>query len=347
MISRLPHWPSATLTLSFATMSKHLARRTPTSQQCDRLVHALLRQPCPIPVHHHPRRALSTTRILQAGTSTSRPFRSSSSSQPAQPSLKNTQQKQIAAAIRSGEGINEDMGVLPETLIFPTGRNRPTLSPRNLGVWTRMLRAWAGLRVREGLTALLYRYWWVRPRPTLEYGSVARTAARLHAEMYAAFARGELEGVRETLCPGIFGSLQQRITQRPPGVRMRWVLVRHVKSPTVVSFKAVVQTDPQGKVNPKTEQIGLKQAVVRIHSVQSLQHVRRFTVKEGDTRTVKEEVLGAPTEKESVEYLVVQKMLFNSREQSWKVWGSTQESLPEVFAKKAPKKMKLKAVKAA
>lgn len=102
---------------------------------------------------------------------------------------------------------------------------------------------------------------------------------------------------------------------------------------------------PQKRKNESnTERDGLVQAIVRIHSLQSLQHVRRV-------RTGTQEVLvdgqgrelagkgadGMETSdegamrhaKELVEYIVIQKSLKMSKEGPWKIWGTTEESTLE------------------
>nr|POF16709.1 hypothetical protein CFP56_71350 [Quercus suber] len=333
-------------------MSRHLARRAPAlAFQCERLAlrprTTTLRITQPSPPHHH--HLLHTTALLRAGSSSStQNFRQTSNVK--NPSPKQAAAKQIAAAMRSGEGLNEDMGVMADTLIVPSA----ALSWRNRGIWSTLLRRWLRLRFTELASALLYAYWSVRPRPPLEWGSVAGTAQRLHREMYEAFAAGELQGLKSKVCVGLWKKLDERVRARPKGVRLRWKVERYVRRPSVMSFKAGLMN--LEKKASKEEQLGMKQAVVRIHSVQSLQHVRLVTVKDpggSGTSSVREvlvDAMGKPLEegetsvpvtKESVEYLVVQKLLINSREKDWKIWGTTKETPMESFHTKPVKQMVL------
>lgn len=64
------------------------------------------------------------------------------------------------------------------------------------------------------------------------------------------------------------------------------------------------------------EGMGLRQAVVRIASRQKL---TRYGV-DGSV------VPGSGQEKETVEYLVIQKKLERAAEQEWMVWGTTEET---------------------
>nr|POE90144.1 hypothetical protein CFP56_20611 [Quercus suber] len=336
-------------------MSQHLARRAPAlSFQCEHLAlrPGISTPRAPLRLALHPRHdrsaSLHTTAILSAGTnSSSRAFRSANSAR--NPSPKYTAAKQIAAALRSGEGLNEDVGLLPETIVLP----RAVWAWRYRGLWGAVLRQTAVVRGKELLSALLYGFWKVRPRPAIEWRSVAGTAERLHREMYEAFAAGELEAVKGTVCAGLWRKLEERVRKRPAGVRLRWKVERHVRRPKVMSFKAGLQQT--AATASKEEQLGIKQAVVRIHSVQSLQHVKLMTVRDetGYGTSVKEVVVdamgkpleegekAAPVMKESVEYLVVQKLLIHSQEKGWKIWGTTQETPLEFFTPKPVKKLSL------
>jgi protein MBA1 len=88
---------------------------------------------------------------------------------------------------------------------------------------------------------------------------------------------------------------------------------------------------------------GIIQAVVRIHSLQSLRHVKRVWTKEkGRGETTKEVLVDAqgrelPPEKDSeeaalkdakelVEYFVVQKSVRKGKEGNWMLWGTAEET---------------------
>lgn len=187
----------------------------------------------------------------------------------------------------------------------------------------------------------------LKPRPKFHLSSIPTLAADLHKQMYTALASADFSVVESHLCPGILSSLQRRVAQRPPGVHLKWRLHHHITPPTLVSYKASVM--PAEKGSKANNRNGQTQAVVRIHSLQSLQHLRtkvsrvrgRVTTEEipVDARgrelpappanLEEEEQAALKNAKEAVEYLVVQKMLLKGVEGPWKVWGTTEEMTME------------------
>lgn len=165
----------------------------------------------------------------------------------------------------------------------------------------------------------------------------------MHREMYQAFAAGDLEPVEGQICTGLLSSLRSRIAQRPANTHLIWRLHKYLSKPRLVSFKAGVIPGADGRlVKDKGAQNGFIQAVVRIHSLQSLQHVRRTTTRQHG-KVHKEETLvdnqgreipagedaaalARKSAKETVEYFVIQKQLKRSREGPWMVWGTAEES---------------------
>lgn len=188
----------------------------------------------------------------------------------------------------------------------------------------------------------MYRYYMVRPRPRLHIRSIAGIAKDLHQNMYTNFASGNLAPVEGRICEGLLKSLKGRVSQRSPNTALRWTLHRYLSRPKLASYKAAIM--PQQKGETRSEANGMVQAVVRIHSLQSLQHVKRVSARDATGKlTVREVVVDAqgrelepvvegavPKDaKESVEYLVVQKSLRRSKESQWMVWGTTEETTLE------------------
>lgn len=71
----------------------------------------------------------------------------------------------------------------------------------------------------------------------------------------------------------------------------------------------------------------LYQVVVRIRSLQSLK--RNLKGQNGKEETVMED--SDDQQNEVVEYLVMQKMMLNGDESSWKIWGMTETRPREVW----------------
>ena len=81
------------------------------------------------------------------------------------------------------------------------------------------------------------------------------------------------------------------------------------------------------------------QAVVKLHTLQSLQHVKRVTKRVNNKIVTQEELIGAEEEKESVEYVVVQKTLRKGKMNNWQLWGFTNEtSLSQLLKEDAKEK---------
>ena len=106
-----------------------------------------------------------------------------------------------------------------------------------------------------------------------------------------------------------------------------------------MSYRGIVFQDSMEL--PREERHGVVQAVVRIHSLQSLWPVRRVPVREGG-KTVLKDVIVTPegrevpvervmesslqmNRKETVEYLVIQRMYKRAQPGEWMVWGTAEE----------------------
>lgn len=213
--------------------------------------------------------------------------------------------------------------------------------------------------------ALMYNFWSVRPRPKLHYTTAAATGKKMHKEMYEAFAAGKLKSVEGEICTGLLSSLRGRIAQRAPNTHLRWTLHKYLSEPRVVSYRAGLMPNFDGSANKdKTAQNGLLQATIRIHSLQSLQHVRTRTVRERGKLVPKEmlvdsagrEISGEQVDaeaqarrnaKETVEYFVIQRQLKRSKEGPWMVWGTAEETAVESVEKKVRRRKEEKALRKA
>lgn len=178
-----------------------------------------------------------------------------------------------------------------------------------------------------------------KPRPRLHRSKIPNIAKELHKETYAHFASGDLQRIESKVCEGMLGSLRKRINLRPANSYLIWRLHKYLSPPKLVSYKAAGMPESEG-----LKGFGIVQAVVRIHSLQSLQHVKRVQVRKGaEKKMVMEDIvvdargrelpLARVTEqvdmegaKETVEYFVIQKMMKRSKEGPWMVWGTAEET---------------------
>ena len=184
-------------------------------------------------------------------------------------------------------------------------------------------------------SALVYKLF-TKPRPKLHVHKIAGVGKDLHKQMYEKFAAGNLEPIQAKLCQGLLSSLKSRIGQRPPGVFLKWSIEDYISKPRLVSYKATIMPGSKGIV--KSDRNGVIQAVVRLHTRQSLQHVKRISRRQGggtSTQEVLVDVQGREIQqsekdarkdaKELVEYVVVQKMIQKNKEGPWMIWGTTEE----------------------
>lgn len=149
-----------------------------------------------------------------------------------------------------------------------------------------------------------------KPRLKLQLNQTAAAALGLHRQMYTAFAEGDVRLLDKICADGLRESFRTRILARPKGERWQWELVKYNKRPKVVSNRAA---------SLGIDGMGLRQHVIRICSRQRLTRYKpNGTVAPGSGK-----------EKDTTEYLVIQKRLDKSVEQDWMVWGTTEETTLE------------------
>lgn len=153
---------------------------------------------------------------------------------------------------------------------------------------------------------LLYKYS-NEPRLQLQLRRTAATAVSLHRQMYTAFAEGDVRLLDPICADGLRESFRGRIATRPKGEKWKWELLDYISTAKVLSHRAA----PLGIAG-----MGLRQAVVRISSRQRLTRYK-------PDGTI---VAGSGIEKDTKEYLVIQRRLYKSVEQDWMVWGTMEET---------------------
>ena len=285
-----------------------------------------------------------------------KPVKPTAGGQKSAPSMSIQIKKAREQALRSGQ-IPNDLGLLPDTFVLPRGKNLPSWFLNFSGRWT-MEKKKFKLRAVELFSALMYRWIMVRPRPRLEVGKIPGIAKDMHREMYERFAAGDMSPMESRICEGMLGSLKRRIAQRPPNTRLLWTIHKYLSKPKRMSYKAAAM--PRQKGASLADTSGLVQAVVRIHSLQSLQHVKKVHERGEDRKMVVKEVVvdaqgrETPLEefeeqqaegkvpegaKETVEYFVVQKNLRTGKEGPWLVWGTTEETTLDKVKRQGKKSM--------
>ncbi|KAF2105132.1 hypothetical protein NA57DRAFT_29780 [Rhizodiscina lignyota] len=207
------------------------------------------------------------------------------------------------------------MGLIPGTMIWPRGSNCPSLlrEPRERFA---LVRGWLRALLTNLYTNMHYKFLLnrrVKPRPRLDFlrrRRLTRLAEELHHDMYTAFAAGDTATLRSICADGLLANFQSRLAKRKPHERLTWT--RGGKS-TIVSHRSSILPfkDTHGG------DTGVRQVVVRMVTRQRLS---RSTMA-GEELEVYE---GEP--KDVVEYLVLQRRIWDGAEEPWLVWGFAEET---------------------
>lgn len=167
-------------------------------------------------------------------------------------------------------------------------------------------------KVSDLLVITIYRFSNRKHGLKIHFRKTAPTAVALHQQMYTAFAAGNIELLKKITCEGLYDSFASRIHTRPRGERWEWEVIKYTSSPRVMSNRAA--TLP-------FDDAGVRQAVVRICSRQRLSRYKA----DGSL------VAGTGEERDVTEYVVIQRMLWEGKENDWMVWGTTEETTLEAI----------------
>lgn len=195
---------------------------------------------------------------------------------------------------------------------MPTGAKRPAFykspfsSPFLEMQWT-----WLKLLLRD--RGMMLGAWYTSPRIKgffnrkikLQRKKILPTAIALHKQMYTAFAEKDTKTLRKICSDGIHTSFMARMEARKKDEKWEWSIVKYNGRPRVVSNRMA---------RLPIDGAALHQAVVKIKTKQQLR------------RWAGEKELAGSTEKDTVEYLVVQRKIWRWESSEWEVWGTTEES---------------------
>jgi len=172
---------------------------------------------------------------------------------------------------------------------------------------------WIRLRMRLRDRGMMLGAWYTSPRVKgffnrkikLRGKVILPTAIALHKQMYTAFAEKDTKTLRKICCDGIYNSFVSRMASRNKGEKWEWKIVKYNGSARVVSNRMA---------RMPLDGAAIHQAVVRIKTRQQL------------TRWVGGKEVPGAKEKDTIEYLVVQRKFWKWEEGEWEVWGTTEES---------------------
>ncbi|KAL2042921.1 hypothetical protein N7G274_003979 [Stereocaulon virgatum] len=211
--------------------------------------------------------------------------------------------------------VRGDLGLLPGTFVRPTRAKRPSIlreTRKRMDLeWHWAKQKWASI---SGM--IFYKFFSKKgkPRPKLDRRKIGPMAQVMYEKMYIALADGDIESIKSTCLDGITTSLRRRINSRRPDEKLVWTLQRYIGRPRIVSTRIVRLPDMDASA--------LYQVVVQIRSLQSLRSILKGH--NGSQETVMKD--SNDRQHEVLEYLVMQKMMLNGNESSWKIWGMTEET---------------------
>ncbi|KAI9798542.1 MAG: hypothetical protein M1825_005323 [Sarcosagium campestre] len=219
--------------------------------------------------------------------------------------IKMPAQKSIGVSMSQVTETPNDVGLLPDTFIMPTRSNLPSIfsSPR-----LRYQLEWKRIKLRT-------KQFGGKPRIKLQKRTILPTAVAYYELVFKAFAEGNMGLLREYCCDGLLASFRARIHARGRD-RLEWNLHPDPSSSSRrTPVKARARLVSHSAARLPTEGSGIRQAVVRIDSNQSL------------TRwdATGQQVPGTGRARSVREYLVLQKVLQAGEESPWSVWGTVDE----------------------
>ncbi|KZF20500.1 hypothetical protein L228DRAFT_250207 [Xylona heveae TC161] len=223
------------------------------------------------------------------------------------PQIRQPPQRSLKVAMKELEGAGQlptDLGLLEGTFVTPTGENRPSLfrKPRDCAT---LFTLWLKTRITDFISVMYYKFA-QKPRLKLQLRQTVPAARSLHREMYTAFANGDVETLRSICADGILHSFRARIAARGKD-KLRWELHKYLRGARVISHRAA---------KLPIDGAGLRQAVVRLKSRQSLARLRPDNTA----------VPGTGIQRDVTEYVVIQRTMMNGKEGPWIVWGTTEET---------------------
>lgn len=227
--------------------------------------------------------------------------------------------------------IPSDMGLLPETLLMPTLRYRPSLFSSQFKKRLRL--EWASFtQPFADLARFFYLTWWTAKKNPID-GKKPKTplllrdryviAQDLHRRLYTAIANDDSETIEKIACTGLKRQLQIRFDQRKAqklpkedlkieytgfnSPKMPWLIHALIPGP----FKGVQIVADRYAALPVGEDASLRQIFARIRSVQTLD--------KNDGR--------GPRRVPKTEIVVFQQMKIDGVEDDWMIWGTTEPTM--------------------
>lgn len=153
---------------------------------------------------------------------------------------------------------------------------------------------------------------------------------------------GDVSSIRKIANPGLYQSLTERIDSRSPTQKQSWKVIKDLSPPTVVSDRAAKLPVPMPGIN----HCAIRQVVVRLHTQQQLEKwTRKLQRKTASPETAEpeNEAEKQTQVKEVVEYMILQKRMWQGEIGPWKIWGFTNPTTLETWAENEKKAADLQA----
>jgi protein MBA1 len=135
---------------------------------------------------------------------------------------------------------------------------------------------------------------------------------------------GDEETIRKICCTGLANTLITRIAKRPSNEKVEWNLAKYTRAPSTL-FRGVHVVSDRATQIPEYPKSGIRQVVVLITSLQTTETsnmVLRRTPR-GNLELSRDDAEKKAKQQYCTEYVVIQKQMWNGKEEPWRLWGQT------------------------
>jgi protein MBA1 len=129
--------------------------------------------------------------------------------------------------------------------------------------------------------------------------------------------RGNVPEIRRFCCERLSARLVRQIEARDASEKLEWTLVKYLRKPSTNFLGLRVMSDRATSI-PELANSGIRQIVVRVTSRQSMATSKVEQAKRGAQPV---ETLVSTKEQDCVEYIVVQNLRWNGKDNGWMLWG--------------------------
>ncbi|EFR02538.1 hypothetical protein MGYG_05534 [Nannizzia gypsea CBS 118893] len=245
---------------------------------------------------------------------------------PAQMAMK-TRLEETMRGINSSM-VPDDVGLLPGTFVRPVWKNLPSWFSDPKMRWRMEWMHWK-MKFLNFVSLLTYCKY-VNKKLPMRLRERKKKAIELHKDMYTHFASGNLGALQSYCCAGIFQSFVTRVSKRPlNSPELVWKLHKYLRFPSSMTITGARVVSDRAAALPGAKGMGIRQAIIRIQSRQSLVTPPAPIDRLGEKQIQEIERQQQEKQKDCTEYIVLQRLMIGGKDGEWKVWGLAEETTTE------------------